>query len=387
MIVIIPKGYLTSSLFTLTFSFKLCYTPDIYSTLEKRILMKHLKTGQLAMMFTASFLGAGFVSGQEIMQFFGVFGKLGIVGMLLSIVLFAVFGYLFMVLANKDRVTAIDQIMLGDGKTILHRLFNGVSLFFLFGVTVIMLAGAGSLLHELCGVPVFLGSACLTILLAILSLKGMTGIVVISQTVVPILLVLVVIISLWSVLTLPPAADVPAQATNPLLGNWFFATLSFFSYNILASLAVLTPAAQLVSGKKTMRRGILLGAIQLLLLFACILLTMQRYYGLVGAADFPMQALAEHLSPILGISYAVLLLAAMFNGALSCFYGAAVQLFGEKEQKKSLLLLFWAIAFACSLAGFKELISVIFPLCGYAYLLAIPFTLRRFRRNGKPRSL
>ena len=35
-------------------------------------------------------------------------------------------------------------------------------------------------------------------------------------------------------------------------------------------------------------------------------------------------------------------------------------------------------AFVCSLAGFKELISVIFPICGYAYLIAIPLVAWRF---------
>ena len=71
-------------------------------------------------------------------------------------------------------------------------------------------------------------------------------------------------------------------------------------------------------------------------MFACILISLQRFYGRIEGADFPMQALAGQLSPVLSASYAVLLLAAMFNGALSCMVGTIVQLFGEKEQKKSI---------------------------------------------------
>ena len=113
-------------------------------------------------------------------------------------------------------------------------------------------------------------------------------------------------------------------------------------------------------------------------MFACILLSLQRFYGRIAGSSFPMQTLASQLSPILEGLYVVLLLAAMINGALSCMVGAVVQLFGEKEQKKSLILVLWGIAFVCSMAGFKELISVIFPICGYAYLIAMPLTLRRF---------
>ena len=183
--------------------------------------MDDLNSRQLGMIFTGSFLGAGFVSGQEIMQFFGVFGTMGFVGMFLAIGLFGAFGYMFMYLAKADHTTAIDRIIMGEGKTILHRFLNGISLVFLFGVTVIMLAGAGSLMHDLLGLPYFMGSACLTIVLAILSMKGIKGILVISQIVVPILLALVVIIGVWSFLVFPQTEVKPdvSQSGNPLLEN------------------------------------------------------------------------------------------------------------------------------------------------------------------------
>jgi len=350
--------------------------------------MDILNNRQLALIFTGSFLGAGFVSGQEIMQFFGVFGKMGIVGMFLAITLFGTFGYFFMYIAKQEKITAIDQIILGEGKTVFHRFLNGISLFFLLGVTVIMLAGAGSLMNELFGIPQFIGSACLTILLAWLSLKGIKGVLVISQMVVPILLVLVVIISVWSCMIFEPveAVGTVSQESNPLLRNWFLATLSFFSYNILASLAVLAPAAHRTPDMKNTAKGIIQGALQLLLMFACILVAMQRFYGRIFEADFPMQALAGQISPILGGVYAVLLLAAMFSGSLACMYGAVVQMFGEQKQETIKILGLWMIAFLCSMVGFKELISVIFPVCGYAYLITMPFAVQRFlkvRQNVK----
>jgi uncharacterized membrane protein YkvI len=322
------------------------------------------------------------------MQFFGVFGKMGVVGMFLSVALFGVFGYIFMDLVKREGRTAIDQIIMGEGKTILHRFLNAISLFFLFGVTVIMLAGAGSLLNELLGIPYFIGGAVLTVVLAVLSLKGMKGVLAITQMVVPVLLVLVVIVALVSLFLFEPAKITAADtsAGNPLLGNWFLATITFFSYNILASLAVLAPAAQRTRDMKTVAKGIIQGAVQLLMMIAGILISMQRFYGYIADADFPMQALAEKISPMFGVLYAVLLLAAMFSGSLACMYGAAVQLFGEKEQKKSAMLALWAVAFLCSMVGLKELISFIFPVCGYAYLIAMPITLWRYakvRRAGK----
>ena len=45
--------------------------------------MKPISARQIAVVFTGSFLGAGFLSGQELLQFFGVFGGFGLVGMAL----------------------------------------------------------------------------------------------------------------------------------------------------------------------------------------------------------------------------------------------------------------------------------------------------------------
>ena len=63
--------------------------------------MKRVSAWQIAVAFTGSFLGAGFVSGQELLQFFGVFGGYGIIGMILTIIAFGVFGYLSMIIAKR----------------------------------------------------------------------------------------------------------------------------------------------------------------------------------------------------------------------------------------------------------------------------------------------
>ena len=44
--------------------------------------MKQVSAKQLALSFTGMMLGAGFVSGQELWQFFACFGPIGLVGFL-----------------------------------------------------------------------------------------------------------------------------------------------------------------------------------------------------------------------------------------------------------------------------------------------------------------
>ena len=51
--------------------------------------MNEMKTLPLAFTYVGVFLGAGFVSGPELWQFFGAFGNWGYVGFLLAAVLFS----------------------------------------------------------------------------------------------------------------------------------------------------------------------------------------------------------------------------------------------------------------------------------------------------------
>ena len=66
--------------------------------------MKPISARQIAVVFTGSFLGAGFLSGQELLQFFGVFGGFGLVGMALAILAFV--GFSRMVMAGLSSTTS-----------------------------------------------------------------------------------------------------------------------------------------------------------------------------------------------------------------------------------------------------------------------------------------
>ena len=70
--------------------------------------MKKLSAKQLAMSYTGVFLGAGFVSGQELWQFFGAYGLGGYFGILLAVALLFLFGVLILRLAQITQETEMD---------------------------------------------------------------------------------------------------------------------------------------------------------------------------------------------------------------------------------------------------------------------------------------
>lgn len=74
--------------------------------------MKQLSVTRIAFLFSGCFLGAGFVSGQELWQFFGCFGRGGFWGLAISAVLFALCGILLIRLAQISGVKEMDETVI-----------------------------------------------------------------------------------------------------------------------------------------------------------------------------------------------------------------------------------------------------------------------------------
>lgn len=72
--------------------------------------MKKLNLFSLGFTYAGCFLGAGYVSGQELWQFFGAFGIKGIYGLLLTVLIQLIFGVLLIRLVHKTNIYEMDRI-------------------------------------------------------------------------------------------------------------------------------------------------------------------------------------------------------------------------------------------------------------------------------------
>ena len=73
--------------------------------------MKKIDTLSLGFTFAGCFLGVGFVSGQEIWQFFGAFGIMGIFGIILTFLLHFLFGIILIKLVHNTKIVEMDKLV------------------------------------------------------------------------------------------------------------------------------------------------------------------------------------------------------------------------------------------------------------------------------------
>lgn len=329
---------------------------------------------QLGFTFAGCYLGAGYVSGQELWQFFGCFGWQGIGGLLLAVALSFFFGVLLLRLVQRTGCDQTDALVIHRPLPLLRGAVGLLQLLLLFGLLVIMTAGVSALAAQLFGPSVFWGAA-FSVMISCLSLSGTSGMMRVFSAVVPLLVICSVMVSAFTLRRCAWQFAITASPErNPLLGNWAVAAILFFSYNLFSSVGILAPVGKVTHTPKTVWRGVLLGCIMLFSIALGIFLTMQAVPA-ATAQPLPMLSVAGALGRGWYGVYALLLFAAMFGTALSCAVAlrhyCAVRFPRLTARSGVFVLLLAILSWGCSMFGFGELIGTVYPACGALGALAM----------------
>ncbi len=343
--------------------------------------------------YIGAVIGAGFASGQEIMQFFILHSGKGLTGAALATLLFTYLGGLVMFLSIKIKTANYKEFLnylLGPR---LGKLMDGLSLFMLLGGLSVMMAGSAAVFGEHFGLPVRAGVWVVAILTSLVILGGLEGVMTANVFLVPLKLLAVFLISLAAlgVGGLPEVPEVlqsPKEPAGGVAGNWIAAGFLYVSYNMVVPVAVLSSLGRSVSLKLGIAGGALGG---FLIGLAVFLVTLAGLAHMPEAASYqiPLLYLTGLLGPLFSLFLGILIWLAILTTAIADAHGFASRL----APGGGSLYRFWGTG-ACLLAlplsglGFSGLVRVLYPLFGYAGLvllvglLLLPFTIY-FRKIKK----
>lgn len=327
--------------------------------------MKKISAVQLGFAFAGSFLGAGYVSGQEMWQFFGRFGGWGFPGLLVAMILVGSFGVMTMELARKTGIIEMDRLVVEKDIPLLRRAIGIMQMVMLFGFTVAMCAAGAALCNQQWGIPTVAASVVFSAAVAALSLMGMTGLVNAFSALVPLLSAVTILLGVTAVVRGGGVVIGTAEAAS---GSWLVSAVTFFAYNSFGVIGLLIPMGGMARDGRSVRRGVGLGCI----ILAAIALGALAAVGAVPGsetAEMPVLAVIAEYFPRLAPAYAVVLLLAIFCAAVSCLV-AMTTFLEEKSDAFRARRMPWIIggmaaAMLCSLAGFSDLVGTVYPIFGY----------------------
>ncbi len=346
------------------------------------------KSFQIGAAFIGVIVGAGFASGQEILQFFTSFGLVSILGSIVATLLFAFIGMNLTQLGSRLQTTSHQGVIYHICGRFLGILVDTVMTFFLFGVTVVMFSGAGAIFEQQFNIPGYVGSilmAVLTIGTVTLSVRKVIGLI---SAFTPFLLLLVIIITAYSVMTVDLAsAEIQAAVSqaNQSAPNWLLGALLYVSYNIAAGAAMISVMGGTVKDEKTAAWGGIIGGVGLGLLIILINISMLTQLKEIAALPMPMLFLANNMSPAMGVIMSIILLGMIYNTAVGMLYAFTAR-FVRTESKsfKSSVVVFGIAAYGASFIGFITLVGTVYPVMGYLGFILIGAVIYSWIKKRTP---
>ncbi|MDT8903544.1 hypothetical protein [Anaeroselena agilis] len=322
--------------------------------------------------YAGTVIGAGFASGQEIVQFFASFGKAGLAGIAVATILFAWLGGRLLELGYRLRATAYHQAIYHVCGRRAALVLDVLTALFLFVMLSVMLAGIATVGRDYLGLPFYLGLAVAGAVVAVTVLGGIRGVAVANMAIAPLLIAAIAVVGLYSLAYhaadpgLGAAPPAPASQSAP---HWLLATLIYVSYNLTVGSTILVPLGSTIPHYASRVGGGVLGGLILGGLAAFITLIVMLHHPASLTQEVPILEIASRQHPLSSIIYAAILLAAMYTTALASLYGCAGKTAAATGLHPALAAVVVAAAAAiCGQFGFAKLIKMIFPIFGYATL-------------------
>lgn len=323
--------------------------------------------------YVGAVIGAGFASGQEIMQFFVLHGKGGLLGAFLVTALFAYLGGLVMYLSIKKRFSCFQGIMAYLLGPRLGKWMDGLSLIMLLGGLSVMMTGSAAIFIEYFGLPGIAGGLALAALTSVVLLGGLNGVLMASVILVPLKFLAVSLISLGALwCTEYQPGFFTAAATGAGAGrHWLVAAILYVSYNMVVPVAVLSSLGRIVP----MKLGVLGGALGGLMLGITVsLVTLAGLAHMPEAAHYqiPLLYLAGQLGQAVRLSMGFLIWIAILTTAIADAHGLASRLAPDNAARYRYYGI-GACLMALPLAGlsFSNMVAVVYPLFGLAGLILL----------------
>lgn len=324
------------------------------------------KSIQVAATYIGTIVGAGFASGQEILAFFTSYGHAGTIGILIATAFFVWLGYKMMWLAHHLRTPSYESFNQKLFGAVIGRTMNILVFLTLFGVTVVMLAGSGSVLEEQFHIPYIAGTIATAFLALLILRQGLDQLLVVNSIVVPSMLLFALFI------LLDGNAQSPLPISAPNNYEFLWKTVLYVSFNLAMAQSVLIPIGYTIREPVVLLRGAVIGGVILGFMLLVVHTAMLANWDDVRFMDIPILFVTDQWNDWLQLFFVFVLYSEIFTTLISNVFGIGQQLrelFNVSEAR--LYLFLFLCAFILCLVGYSQLLMFLYPLFGYLGLATL----------------
>lgn len=339
------------------------------------------------------YIGAGFATMQEVVQYEASYGSLFPVVILVVAIIYVYTNISFATNGNRlglkrggdiyETYCSVFGKKFGKAASVFFDYFSALFCYMSF---VVMCGGASSTVAQQWGLPSGVGAVALTILVIITVIFGLDGILKALSKIGPVIIIMILLVSIVTAITGFPHltanmaavdagtyADVMKQVGN---GNPIASGASYGGFVILWFAAFLAE----IGAKNKLREvnaGMGLSALFIFGAASICCLALIGHIDVTAAADIPALVLAAQISPIIAQIFALVICAGIYTSAVPLLWTGVRKISVEGTVKYKVVTIIGGVL-GCIIACFipyKGLINVLYGLNGYLGFILVFFML------------
>lgn len=310
-------------------------------------------------------MGAGFATGQEVVQYFTSFGINGVWGIIIAGVIMTIAGTVFLQLGSYFHASEHNAVFRKVTHPIVSKLLDIAVIFTLFAVGFVMLAGAGSNMAQQFGWPAWVGSTLMLVLVLVTGLLDVDKVSNVIGLLTPTIIIAVIALLIYTLMNMPENAgeviDIASQTEAPI-GNWL---LSAVNDNGLA-LILAVSMSLVIGGDHISPREAGWGGVTYAILLGISGFVLLMGADKIGDSDVPMLVLVNEMGSTAGFLMAIVIFLMSFNTAIGMFYALGKRLASGRENRTYPIFVVGTLAgYGMSFFGFTTLMNYVYPILGY----------------------
>ena len=334
---------------------------------------------QVAFTYIGTIVGAGFASGQEILQFFTQFGRLAAVTIILTTFFLVWLGIKIMRLSHTYGAQSyedLNTLLFGE---LVGRWISWFMMLILLGTSTVMLAGAGTLFTEQLNLS-FQTGLLLTLFLSYLVLsKGIKAIMNVNSAVVPLMLIFTIVV-VWYTWHMPNSEGWLHLTSDYTQARIWFSPILYAAFNLISAQAVLVPLGSAIRNRSVLFWGGLLGGIVIGLMLLAAHYALSAQMPGIQQFEIPMGHIIQRLGTGIQFIYVIIIYGEIFTTYIADIYGLSLQLQQKTRIHPQILLcILLFISYIFSQIGFSILLSALYPIFGAVSI--IWFVMIIYRRK------
>jgi uncharacterized membrane protein YkvI len=345
--------------------------------------MKKLNFIEITSLYIGVIMGAGFASGRECWQFFGVFGQKGYFGAVFSTVCFVVLACMLTYIARSKNTSDLGRLISPFENRYIDSVIGWTLGIIYYTMIIAMTAAGGSLLNQQFGISKVFGGLVIAVLCIVTVLGDFERVSGVFRLLVPVLFVIGVATILLTIhMDFGQSGAVSGYRPGRMSPNWPVSALVFMAYNTLGMITMAGSCAVNAKDTANAYRGAVLGTLCLGGLTILLLRALLTDMAFSSSLDLPMLGFSARISPLLNMIYAVVLYGAVYSTGASTYYGFSTRI-RDGRVKKYIIVAGAAAGFLLGLTGFKKLVEFLYPAQGYIGILFIFLIIINFFRELK----